>query len=202
MKKQTFKKNIHYALAVIWFITLSVPLTYMMGSHTLSPHASSSKELLSLADFEKKKDINVIHFLGTNCDCSKEIYEYLLTNTISSDLNEKVIIIGEDLSWARELKNKNYTVEFFSEKDFSNKYDLNAFPQLTITNKNDEVIYNGGYKSGRSPASKIEYNEIIEYLKTKPNPSTRPIFGCLSSEKKQNEVNFFGFSLNIKGLKI
>lgn len=167
----------------LWFVLLSIPLTYMMGSHSLSLKPSKKETIKDLAVTLPGKAGGLwskLHFLGGDCGCSENVYKKLVSRRPAPDLNERIFIIGKNDQWAKNLKAQGYDVTTGSMDTFVKSYSINAVPQLSILDDQKNILYSGGYTSKRGPASAIEEDEIYKELKEKHKSLERPIFGCVN----------------------
>ena len=177
---------------VIWFIGLSIPFSYMMGTHSLSLNSSKNENIKSLVKSESLEKWSKLHFLGGDCGCSENIFNSLMKRSSSPDINEQVFIIGKNEKWSNELIKKGYVVSMGEMDEFSKKYAINAVPQLTILDAKKNILYSGGYTSKRGPASKVEDQEIYKDIKDKNHASERPIFGCLNGSINRKNADPLG----------
>lgn len=182
-------KKIDIAIFAIWFLIISIPIASMMANHTFSLKASHSKNLRKLASQNK---FTVLHFLGTDCDCSKQVFNSLIHRKPRNDVEEKVYIIGKETNWKSQLSAKNYQVVQHEMEYFEKNYDIKAVPQLTIIN-GEKLLYSGGYTSSRGNRSQIEDKKIIDDTVSFKKIEERPIFGCING--KENRVAIDPFNL-------
>ena len=174
-------KNKEYFFFYTWFFIVGIPLSYMMGSHTFPWQASHAEGLTTLVN-EQPNQLTVLHFLSVDCDCSKAVFEKLISRNPRTNELEKVFIMGKNLSWEKQLRKKHYQIETNERDYFSTKLDIKAVPQLVII-KDRKILYSGGYSNVRAPASsQIEDEKIIAEISNKKSgtSSERPIFGCLT----------------------
>lgn len=183
-------KKIDVLIFAIWFVAISVPIASMMANHTFSLNASHSKNLRQLAS---QKKITVLHFLGTDCDCSKNVLNHLLQREARSDVEEKVFIIGNGTNWKSSLLVKKYQVVQNDMAYFEKNYDIKAVPQLTIIN-GEHLLYSGGYSDDRNNRQKIEDQKIISAIIQNKKIDERPIFGCINGRDNRVAVD----PLNLK----
>jgi hypothetical protein len=174
---------------IIWFVILSIPLSYMMGSHSLSLKPSREDSIKSLVFKEYSKKWNKLHFLGGDCGCSENVYKNLMKRKPANDINEQVFVIGKNDVWLKSLKAKGYVVVSGDMDEFVKKYSINAVPQLSILDDKNNIIYSGGYTSKRGPASAVEDQEIYQELKEKHMTQERPIFGCLNGSLNRKNAD-------------
>ncbi len=188
-------KNKEYFFFYAWFFLVGIPLSYMMGSHTFPWQSSHAKSLLELAN-EKSSKPTVLHFLSVDCDCSKSVFEKLISRNPRANENEKIYIMGNNPSWEEQLRLKKYHVETNDMDFYAKKFEVKAVPQFVIIQKNN-ILYSGGYSSVRSPSIvQIEDEKIItEILDKKRSPSSeRPIYGCITGRAERKAYD----PLNLK----
>jgi hypothetical protein len=182
-----------YLLFALWFVGLSIPAIYLAGTHTFSLLPSSEKNLNSLLPEKKSQQMQVLHFLGVDCDCSKNVFSSLLKRSPDQTLIERVYLIGEEKNWEKQLRLKGYDVVVGNKEVFSTRFDIQAVPQLSVFNIDGRLIYNGGYTSKRGPSSIVEDQTIIAGLKKNEHEiKQRPIFGCLNGTKLQKSADPLG----------
>ena len=191
-----------YFIFGIWFIALSIPATYLAGIHTFSLLPSTQTNLANLLPLKKANDMQVLHFLGVDCECSKNVYQRLLKRKPADDVNERIYLIGEEKNWELKLKQNGYDVVTGDRNEFSEKYQINAIPQLTVFGFGDRIIYSGGYTSKRGQKVEIEDQQIIAELKSREKRTKqRPIFGCLNGTLNQKKADPLGLKYSFKQRK-
>ncbi len=168
-------------LFILWFVGLSVPLSYMMGIHSLSLIPSKNANIKNLIlNQSAQKKWSQLHFLGADCECSKNIFNSLMNRSPLLDINEQIFVIGKNDLWIKQLKAKGYSVENGEMENFSKHFSINAVPQLSILDEKQNLLYSGGYTSKRGPASTVEDQSILAELIKHHTTQERPIFGCLN----------------------
>lgn len=167
-----------YGLFLFWFVSLSIPATYMMGTHSLSLNSSKSNQLKSLAT--SQTTWTKLHFLGADCGCSEDVFNSLKGRKPAMDIKEKIYVIGKNDLWVTTLRNQGFDVVSAEMDTFTKDYSINAVPQLTIIDDKKNILYSGGYTNKRGPASSIEDVQITKELKEKNHSPERPIFGCIT----------------------
>lgn len=186
------KTKLFFAL---WFALLSVPLSYMMGTHSLSLIASKNE---GIKDLVNKKQAEAkwskLHFLGGDCGCSENIYNSLMKRRPVQEINEQVFVIGKNDKWVKNLRAQGYDVVNGEMDVFSKKYSINAVPQLSILDERKNILYSGGYTAKRGPAAAVEDEMIFQELKNKHSSQERPIFGCLNGSINRKNAD----PLNLK----
>ena len=148
----------NFGIFIIWFLIVSIPLTYMMGAHSLSLNSSHSKELNKL---KSNQSVTLLHFLGADCACSENVYKKFLSRKPKTNQVEKIFVVGKNDDWVRNLKQIGYAVETNSMEYFEKKFEIKAVPQLTIL-RNNQILYSGGYSRQRGPASIVEDELIVK----------------------------------------
>ncbi len=182
-----------YTAFAVWFIVLSVPLSYMMGTHSLSLKPSKSETLKSLiVNKNSNEKWSKLHFLGSDCACSENVYQTLLKRIPDKNINEQIFVIGKQDSWIKNLKAKGYQVQSGSMEEFEKKYSITAVPQLSIFDNNQKILYSGGYTTKRGPASAVEDELIVKEIKEKKGTSERPIFGCINGSINRKNTDPLG----------
>lgn len=186
---ENMKPKILFAL---WFALLSIPLSYMMGTHSLSLVSSKNKRIRDLVDQKwTKGKWSKLHFLGGDCGCSENIYKSLMARKPSLETYEQVFIIGDNNKWVNDLKKQGYLVVSGDMENFAKNYSINAVPQLSILDDKKNILYSGGYTAKRGPASVIEDEKIYQELKNKHEAKERPIFGCLNGSINRKNADPF-----------
>jgi hypothetical protein len=182
-----------HSIFIIWFIVLSIPLTYMMGTHSLSLKSSRSTAIKQLVDAKKGANKwSELHFLGGDCACSENVYQSLVKRLPKPEINEQVFIIGKNELWKEGLSKQGYQIQMGSMDEFEKKYSIKAVPQLTILDQDKNLLYSGGYTTKRGPASIVEDEVIVRELKDKKKADERPIFGCLNGSVNRKNADPMG----------
>ncbi len=186
-------------ILAFWFIALSVPAIYLAGTHTFSLLPSNSQKLTELLPHKQSQKMQVLHFLGVDCDCSKNVVQALLKRTPDPSLTERVYLIGENKEWEKNLVQKGFDVVVGNKEEFSERFDIHAVPQLTVYGLGDRIIYNGGYTSKRGPSSLVEDQQIVGALKkNEQDIKERPIFGCINGTQLQKKADPLGLKYSLK----
>lgn len=171
-------------LVILWFLALSVPLIYMMGTH-VPLNQSRSKNFLQ----NKSERIFVYHFLGADCGCSESVMKSFLSRGPQSTEKEKVFVLGNNPSWVKNLNAKGFEVETAAMEYYENKFEIKAVPQMVVV-KNGKILYSGGYSSKRNPSSlEIEDQKILSALNRQQAIEEKPIFGCVMGQKNRNKID-------------
>lgn len=161
---------------VVWVVLISVPLSYLMGMHTLTLKSSHDSKLSQLATQNKWTKL---HFLGSDCKCSETVLNELLKRGPEKENEEKVFILGKNDEWKKQLITKGYHVIEASMDEFEKTYSIKATPQLVILDDKKTILYSGGYSANRNPSS-IDDQVIVDALKGNKPQKERPIFGCVN----------------------
>jgi len=139
-----------------------------------------------------------VHILGVDCDCSKNVFNYLKSRSVGSKSHpvETVAIIGENHHWKNTLKKLGYFVVTGDAEEFGKKYLIKAVPQLTIFNEFHQIIYSGGYTQSRSISSvdqiETDLSKIKNELASQSKVNVYPIFGCITSKNLQRNFDPHG----------
>jgi hypothetical protein len=143
--------------------------------------------------------MQVLHFLGVDWDCSKNVFNSLIKRKPDADIIERVYLIGEEKNWETSLRKIGYDVVDGNKEVFSSRFLIQAVPQLTVIGFGDRILDNGGHTSTRGPSSIGEDQKIVAELKSNEQQiKKRPIFGCLNGTQIQKKVDALGLKYSLK----
>ncbi len=178
-------------LIVFWFVLLSIPFSMMMGAHTLSLKPSKSG---NLKDLNGRSSWTIMHFLNPECGCSEKVFKSLAgRHPKTKNIEEKVFVLGKKPEWVNTLKARGYSVVTDTMDYYSEKYQINAVPQLVIIDEGKKLHYSGGYSSKRGPASIVEDEEIFKQVASNKSTVERPIYGCVNGSDNQKKTDLIGY---------
>ena len=163
----------------------------MMGSHTLSLKPSKSENLKEL---KSEKSWTIMHFLNPECGCSEKVFKSLAARPPKTkNIEEKVFVLGKKPEWVSALKARGFSVVTDSMDHYSEKYQINAVPQLVIIDEDKRLHYSGGYSSKRGPASVVEDEVIYQEVVSNKSTVERPIYGCVNGSDNQKKTDLLGY---------
>ena len=181
----TGKKWTYLALA-LWIAPLSIGLSLMLGIH----FTAQAKQPITGLAFSKQ--IVIHHFLSLKCSCSKHLVQHLLARKSVPGANEIIHLIHSNESVTQKLRVAGYSVEAIDDEESAVKtYSLQVLPQLLI-NKNDVVLYQGGYGRDQQHSQVYEDEQIIAKVARSESVREFPIFGCANGHVREKIFDFLG----------
>lgn len=206
MVKSFFRSNIIFLIGIgIWgFVGLGF-FAYTSSLHLVQwnsyPDLLNSLPQDKSNRISKKNELSMTHVLGQNCDCSKNLSDYLLSSERSLQGSETIILLTSNQAkhpisafHLNELEKKGFTIQILDES-FAQSLPNFGTPMLLISTSKKEVVYSGGYTQHKVlPQEKIYDLEILASLSGKGRtPSSLPIYGC-SSQLQFKKLTLLDFN--------
>lgn len=183
MKKQ-------WLVLTVWFVTISVPLSYMMGFHTLAFANVQLRNLNSAPEIAKTQNWKMLHILSSECGCSKRASRYLLERKPLNNVDEYILVIGNSFKRQDELKSAGYKIIPVSSEEAFARFGIESVPQLVILDSNHFVRYSGGYNDSRVDV--YEDLNLLTKLKDNKLVTAYPIFGCAVGSSVAKQIDPWG----------
>lgn len=186
-------KTLFYTVSLIaWGITASMMISQLHSYHLIS--FFPNKDLID----KKEGQVSVTHVLGTGCRCSESVTKHLLNRGTKLGVVESVVYLSEPGNEKLEslrLKFEEKGFQFqFRDKDSFSEYEnkVTGVPFLMVSNRDNQVLYAGGY--GRYKiidGQEIQDEIIINKILSNKSVENLPIFGCATSLKYQSLLDPF-----------
>jgi thioredoxin-related protein len=171
---------------VVWFVTVSAPLSILMAQHNLSFKADARMESSGVQD-----KFLVTHILGSNCKCSNRIARYLVETQRPSEIAEKIVVVGGLLKNEMQLQQQGFTIEHISVTELKSRFNLVSAPVLLIKDKSGVLKYSGGYKN----IDEVEARdiEILKRIENGNKVAALPVMGCALTDEAKAAIDPFNF---------
>lgn len=179
-------------ITVSILVTLWVLASLMLVSGLLLEHNVVYWPNLDLQGPPKGSSWALTHVLGVDCKCSQIVSQYLLKRGSASHLQERIVMLGQDLSLKSRLQQRGFEVDVKDEKYLSQNEMATGVPFLMITNKTGQTVYAGGYGEHKIlDGDTIRDLEILAQVQAGQSSKKFPIIGCATSLKYQNLLDPF-----------
>jgi hypothetical protein len=126
---------------------VSVPLMFLMGSHWLPLPATSPMQSVAVTS---NRNWQAVHILVADCPCSELVATHLATRGASSELNERVWLVGGDAPWAQTLEQCGLRVRHEDANRLAPEYGIHGGPWLQLISPAGTLAYSGGYAPQRA----------------------------------------------------
>lgn len=186
------KNRIQLALFIGWVILLSVPLSYIVGSHFFALQTEKPTTLSAFVHPEDRKFWTLIHVLTEDCGCSKSVAEYLSKRHVMTHVAEHVLWVGDKNDVSASLEKIGFQVKALSQEEAVERFNIQSTPLLIVTNEQGQRLYEGGYGPRKpSPTSPFEEQSIVKKLQAGETVSAFPVFGCVIGSNLRNTLDPF-----------
>jgi hypothetical protein len=177
----------------------------VVGAYQLAAHASSlpvprdstrlSRALLALgaagSPSATARDAVVVHFLGADCGCSRDVVRSLARRRPIADTQEFVFVVGDAGEARALLEGRGYHIEQLDERDATRRFDVQAVPLLVVATPSDGVRYIGGY-TARKRDGAILTTSIVAQVLADTTPNALPVLGCAVSRRLRQQLDPLG----------
>jgi len=175
-----------------WICAITLPLAWLCASHDLPFQANHLPEPL----LPKRDDPAVagkwqlIHFVATDCPCSRSVIKHLVHRGAIKGVFEEVILVGTDEALQTELQGRGFTVRAVSEQEIVKMPGLHGVPGLFVRSPAGEVVYSGGYvPSGVVFLADNLESALLAQLQAGEKVAAYPVTGCVASQRIGRELD-------------
>lgn len=175
----------------VWAIGTTVVAVSLLARHAVALPSSSATAIDAPSSSESSARWSMVHVLYSECRCSQRIADHLSTSERPTDLNELVLLVGEDGALARRLRTSGFQVTVVTEAQLQARYEIEAAPLLLITDPAGERRYAGGYTREKQGAQ-IHDLKILASLREGESPNALPLLGCAVSDRLKAAINPLG----------
>jgi hypothetical protein len=177
-----------------WFATMVAVSAVLLGRHLLPlPPPSGNDPALasSLAGLRRAEDGSrflAVHVLYSECKCSTDIAEHLLTSERPSDVVEVVLFVGENKELEDKLSARGFGVKRIDADELVGSYRIGAVPMLVVLAPDGTVRYAGGYTTRKQGPDPRDLS-IIARARNERNLAALPLFGCAVAEELRRRLD-------------
>lgn len=130
----------------------------------------------------------MLHVLYAKCRCSQGIVDHLTSSTRPPDLEETVLLVGDDGTLTSRLEAHGLRVRAVTPLQLRDELHVESAPLLVISDVEGTVRYAGGYTVTRQGAD-IRDLAIFAELLAQRTPTTLPMSGCAVSDELKALLN-------------
>ena len=191
---------VHGVLAV-WACLMIVIGASLMVSHWVPlprPAVDDAAWSANLADIRTDPASGrwaVLHFLYTDCPCSRRVLEHVIEQPPREGVTERIVLIGSDAALTTRAEQQGYEVDRVSPEELKSKYGVEAAPLLVVSDPDGIPRYAGGYTS-RKQGPDFQDRHIIADLMAGYDVKPLPLYGCAVSRRLQGIVDPLGLKSN------
>jgi len=169
------------ALMLVWAIAVSLPLTFLMASHSLPLPITIPAQIVTntvSADTRWQAE----HILVADCPCSEFVADYLIERGARPELHETVWLLGGSATWEEKIKSSGFAVQHLDAETVAAHYGIQGGPWLRLISPTGVLAYSGGYapKRARSTTDICDLN-LWHSVAQGATVTPYPAFGCASS---------------------
>lgn len=176
----------------VWALVVAGVCASSMVGHVLplprSERASVAPGISTLRASLGAKGVVVFHFLDSKCRCSRRVVDGLVSRRPMSGVVEHVVLVDDDGGLRGRLETAGFVVTAVGAKELESRFAVRGAPVLVVVDRNDAVLYEGGY-TDRKQAFALEDRRIVREALEGHAPAPLPVFGCAVSAKLDRERN-------------
>ncbi len=198
MMQLDFKKarpGIGIVALMVWFVAVSVPLTFMMAGHTLPlPTLPGSQSASSSNSTPANGRWQAVHILVAGCPCSGSVVKYLIERGARKELNEQVWLVGGTAAeWESGLVKSGFLVEHHDAEQVALQLGIQGGPWLRLISPTGAVAYSGGYSPQR-PGRSTDICDLALWHAAARGETVKPYpaFGCAASSWLRRTIDPMG----------
>jgi hypothetical protein len=167
----------------VWAAGASVVMATLMASHWVAlprperDDARLNASLASLPRDEQHARWRMHHVLYAECGCSRRVLEHVATRARTDDVDEIVLLVGEDAEFERLCRENNLRLEQVSEEQLEQRFGVEAAPLLVISDPSGATRYCGGYTDRKGG---LAYQDLatLARLRAGEQAPPLPVYGC------------------------
>ena len=118
-----------------------------------------------------------MHFLYSECPCSRRILKHLLAREPMQNIEEIIILVGPTETNLEQLKNSRFIFECVSPDELKCKYNVESAPLLLVLSPDHKIRYSGGYTT-RKQGLTIQDISLIRRTVSGEAFQPLPVYGC------------------------
>lgn len=184
------------AILVVWALTVSVPITFLMAGHLL-PLPTRAVMPSTVLSGSNEGRWQAVHILVAGCPCSEFVAKYLVQRGLRQDLDEQVWVIGGPATWELPLEKAGFSVQHHEAEQVATQLGIQGGPWLRLISPAGVVAYSGGYAPQR-PGRSTDICDLAVWKAVSRGQTVKayPAFGCAASTWLQHTIDPWG--LNFK----
>jgi len=168
----------------VWAAGASVVMAALMASHWVALPAPER-------DDERLARWRMHHALYAGCSCSRRVLEHVAARARSDEVDELVLLVGEDAEFERVCRDRNLRVERVSREQLEQRFGVEAAPPLVITDPSGAARYCGGYTDRKRG---LAYQDLatLARLRASEQAPPLPVYGCGITDSLQAALDPLG----------
>ncbi|MCB9731856.1 MAG: hypothetical protein H6745_04395 [Deltaproteobacteria bacterium] len=133
-----------------------------------------------------------VHFLYSECNCSKRVIDHMVEVPRRPDVIDKVILVGDGSRLAPRLRAHGIAVEAIAPADMTARFHVDAAPLLVVAAPDGHIAYLGGYTRRKQGPDIQDLAIFGELVGGAPAPEALPLYGCATAKSLQDMLDPFG----------
>jgi hypothetical protein len=173
-----------------WFVVVILVCASLLARHLVAlPRPMGEPALAAaLASFRPTHaPLSIVHVLYGDCRCSRLVVDHLVTQPRPEDVEEHVIIVGDDEAIGARLAARGFSVKSVTASQLS-ALGIESAPMFVVLTSGGDVRYAGGYterKQGLLPRDR----EVVASVRAGTTTTVLPVFGCAVSDELKKTIN-------------
>ena len=170
---------------IAWFVVSSVIVSTLMVGHWVTlPKPERLDTWVALRTLRTTDaPLMAVHVLYADCECSRRIFDHLVTSKRPSNTEEVVLLVGRAPDFETHAAARGLRIHRIKAPSLKQDYGIEAAPLLAVLS-DQKTEYLGGY-TDRKQGPDIRDVEIIEALAENAAAKELPLFGCGVSAELQ-----------------
>ncbi|MGC3990565.1 MAG: hypothetical protein QM796_12965 [Chthoniobacteraceae bacterium] len=175
-----------------WVCALTIPLAWLSASHDLPFQANQ----LPVPLLPKADDLVVagkwqlIHFVASDCPCSRSVIKHLVHRGALHGVFEEVILVGADPMLQTQLQARGFMVRTVTEQEIAKLPGLHGVPGLFVRSPAQELVYSGGYvPTGVVFLADNLESSLLARLQAGEKVAAYQVTGCVASQRIGRELD-------------
>jgi hypothetical protein len=179
-------RALRYIPLVVWFCGISALLGALATGHWFALPAPDRGDARLAAGIHEltygAPSWSVVHVLYTECRCSRRILDHLLASERPTDVQEVIVLVGDEPALAARLRARRYRVTSITPELLTVRFGLEGAPLFVVVDPRRAIRYLGGY-TRRQQGADISDLSIIRDLRAGTGTDDLPVFGCAVSQR-------------------
>lgn len=181
----------------VWAAGASVVMAALMAGHWVAlpkPERDDPRLNASLASLPRDERLarwRMHHVLYAGCSCSRRVLEHVAARARTDDVDEIVLLVGEDAEFERVCRDRNLRVERVSREQLEQRFGVEAAPLLVITDPSGAARYCGGYTDRKRG---LAYQDLATLARVRAGEQAPPlpVYGCGVTDSLQAALDPLG----------
>lgn len=185
-------------LLALWATAMAFVCATLMIGHWVplpTPKVGTRPQFAFPSHASANEGWKVLHFLYSECTCSKRILNHLLLREPIQGIEETIVMVGGQDSHKERISDEEFHWDWVTPEELKSKYSVEAAPLLVVLDPSHTIRYSGAY-TARKQGFSIQDVSLITRIRA--GESVRPLIlmGCGVSKELQSLTDPFGFKTN------